>query len=91
VHFQKTLGLLWRFESPYPAFPEAIGLMRVFSPVVQVPTLSVRDSRQYDFFGRSIASKFVGDDHTGWRPVVRNSLRKNQAAANRSRLGRTRL
>jgi hypothetical protein len=34
VHFQKTLGLLWRFESPCPAFPEASGLMRVFGPVV---------------------------------------------------------
>src|ERR1700756_3954822 len=60
---QKTLGLLWRFETLHLPLSSSRRLMRDFSAVVEVSALAMFDTRQNVPLGGGVALQFISDDH----------------------------
>ena len=63
VHLDEALRVPGGLEPPHASLPLTRRLMRVLSPVVQVPVLPVSNARHHDSFGRSVAPQFIGHDH----------------------------
>jgi hypothetical protein len=68
VHLDKTSGMPSGFKPAHSPFPLARRLMGILGPVVQIPMLSMSNTRHPDPFCGGVAAQFVCDDHAWSTP-----------------------
>ena len=62
VHLDESLRVLAGLESAHPSLSFSSWLVRVLSPIVQVPVVSVINTRHHHPFCRSVAAELVSND-----------------------------
>ena len=60
---EESVGMTRRFELLHPPLPLPCGRVRVLCTLIEIPVLTMFDSRQNLALSRSVALQFVGDDH----------------------------
>ena len=76
VHLKESLGVLAGLEPAHPPLSFSCGLVRVLRSVVQVPVLSVSNTRHHHPFCRSVAAELVGNDDARLAPSRPQKLAK---------------
>jgi len=61
---EESLGMSRGFEPLPPPLPLQCGRVRVLCTIIEIPVLTMFDSRQNLALSCSVALEFVGDDHT---------------------------
>jgi hypothetical protein len=74
VHLGKTLSVPSGFKPAHSPLPLARRLMGILGPVVQVPMLSMSNTRHHDPFCGGVAAQFVCDDHAWSTPSCPQQL-----------------
>src|SRR5215510_10837121 len=77
IRGQKALGMSRRLQPLHPILTLARRPMRVLTPVVEVPTLTVFNPRQDLPFGRAVALQLIRDDHPRYVLQALEQLTKN--------------
>jgi len=88
---EETLGLLQRLKALHLPFLHTSRLVRVLGSVIEVAALPVLNVGQDHSFLGSVAPELVRDDDACALCAVWSSLRKKRKAAQRSRLGCTKI